>query len=332
MGECRTTANLQRAPGFYWLQDFHYQTNEHLFQCRLAVELLLLLKPPPKYHSFHKTCAAAAASEELSAFQPLCQGLGTPKLSVQYSGTPQLWRGLFFPPSMNHQWWHKVSPTGIMVQVGAVIPWELNSGSLMSAREGAAAAMEQQLVWGRAKCPTEGAVRRGSHPVHALKRRKEETTPAIYFSPSFTIYTSLWETSLSTIEFLRLRSDFTHTPGRPLLVPQHHPPLVCFLKWLTLSPFPKGGSVCTQLCQIVLFSRDARQERKRSLLFSSLCIQGLPAWLLLFLQQGKDNSLLLFLNWHNSAAFSIVTEHHWWTPTLWAHKRTGIVKYIIYKK
>lgn len=77
-----TTANLQRAPGFSlscWLQDFHYQTNEHLFQCRLAVELLLLLKPPPKCHSFHKTCAAAAGSEELSAFQPLCPRFGHPQ-------------------------------------------------------------------------------------------------------------------------------------------------------------------------------------------------------------------------------------------------------------
>lgn len=120
------------------------------------------------------------------------------------------------------------------------------------------------------------------------RERKEETSPAIYFSPLSTICTSLWETSLSTIEFLRLKSDFTHRPGRPLLVPQHHPRLVCFLKWLILSPFPKRGNAWAQLCQIVLFSRDVRQDRKRSLLFSSLCIQGLPAWLQLFFQRGKD--------------------------------------------
>lgn len=123
MGECRTTANLQRALGHCWLQDFHYQTNEHLFQCKLAVELLLLLKPLPKYHSFHKTYAAAAPARSSVHFSHCGPGLGTPKLSVQYPGTAQLCRSLFFPPSMNHQWWHKVSPTGIMVQVGAVIPW-----------------------------------------------------------------------------------------------------------------------------------------------------------------------------------------------------------------
>lgn len=211
MGECRTTANLQGAPGFCWLQDFHYQTNEYLFQCRLAVELLLLLKPPPKYHSFHKTCAAAAASEELSAFQPLCPRFGHPQAECStFRDTSALERSLF---SFIHE---------LSVVAQSITHWDRGSGRschflgieqwlLMSPREGAAAAMEQQLVWDRAKCPTEGAVRKGSHPVHALKRRKEETTPAIYFSSSSTIYTSFWETSLSTIEFLRLRSDFTHT-------------------------------------------------------------------------------------------------------------------------
>lgn len=43
----QTTANLQRAPEFCWLQDFRYQTNEQLFQCRLAMELLLLPKTSP---------------------------------------------------------------------------------------------------------------------------------------------------------------------------------------------------------------------------------------------------------------------------------------------
>lgn len=152
MGECRTTANLQRAPGHCWLQDFHYQTNEHLFQCRLAVELLLLLKPLPKYHSFHRTCAAAAASEELRAFQPLCPRFGHPKLSVQYSGTAQLWRSLFFPPSMNHQRWHTVSPTGIMVQVGAVIPW--NWTVAPRCHQG----KEQQQPWSSSLCGGEQSV------------------------------------------------------------------------------------------------------------------------------------------------------------------------------
>lgn len=178
----QTTANLQRAPGFCWLQDFRYQTNEHLFQCKFAMELLLLLKPPPKYHSFHKTCAAAAASKDLSAFQPLCPGLGSPKLSVQYSGTAQLWRSLFFPPCMNHQWWHKVSPTGVMIQVGAVravIPWHLDS--LMSPREGAAATIDQQLVWRRAKCPKGGSEERVS-PSSCFEEegRKRSLLPFIF--------------------------------------------------------------------------------------------------------------------------------------------------------
>lgn len=116
---------------------------------------------------------------------------------------------------------------------------ELDRGSQMSPREGAAAAMEQQLVWGRAECPTEGAVRKGSHPVHALKRRKEE--PLLPF-----IFLLLPPSTLSSGKHpcQQLNSwdwgviSHTHTPARPLLVPQHHPPLVCFLKWLILSPFP----------------------------------------------------------------------------------------------
>lgn len=152
MGECRTTANPQRAPGFCWLQDFHCQTNERLFQCRLAVELLLLLKPPPKYHSFHKTVLQLQPARSSVHFSHCAPGLGTPKLSVQYSGTPQLWRGLFFPSSMNHQWWHKVSPTGIMVQVGAVIPWELNSGSWCHQGK------ELQQPWSSSLCGGEQSV------------------------------------------------------------------------------------------------------------------------------------------------------------------------------
>lgn len=174
MGECRTTANLQRAPGHCWLQDFHYQTNEHLFQCRLAVELLLLLKPLPKYHSFHKTCAAAAASEELRVFQPLCPRFGHPQTECSiFRDSSALEKSLFSsihePSEVAHSITHWDHGSG-----GSCHSLELDSGSLMSPREGAAAAMEQQLVWGRAECPTEGAVRKGSHPVHALKRRKEE--------------------------------------------------------------------------------------------------------------------------------------------------------------
>lgn len=58
-----------------------------------------------------------------------------------------------------------------------------------------------------------------------------------------------------------------------------------FFKWLILSPLQ---CLDPALCQIVLFSKDVRQERKRSLLFSSLYIQSLPAWLPLFFQRGKD--------------------------------------------
>lgn len=183
MGECGTTANLQRAPGHCWLQDFHYQTNEHLFQCRLAVKLLLLLKPLPKYLSFHKTCAAAAAREELSAFQPLCPRFGHPQTECSVFRDSSALRSLFFPLSMNCQWWHKVSPTGIMVQVGAVIPWnrtglpDVTKGRSCSSH-GAAAAV------GDSKVSHRGGRRKGSHPVHALKRRKEEPLlPFIFLLP-----------------------------------------------------------------------------------------------------------------------------------------------------
>lgn len=127
----QTTANLQRAPGFCWLQDFHYQTNEHLFLCRLAVELLLPLNLPAKYHAFHKTCTAAAASEELSTFQHLCPRFGHPQTDCSiFSDSSVLEKSLFFSIHEPCQWWYKVSPTWIMIQVRAVIPWELNSGPL----------------------------------------------------------------------------------------------------------------------------------------------------------------------------------------------------------
>lgn len=47
-------------------------------------------------------------------FSHCAPGLGTPKLSVQYSVTAQLWRSLFFPQSMDCQWWHdtKYHPLG----------------------------------------------------------------------------------------------------------------------------------------------------------------------------------------------------------------------------
>lgn len=58
-------------------------------------------------------------------FSHCAPGLGTPKPSVQYSVTAQLWKSLFFSQSTNRQWWHKVSLSGIVVGVGAVIPWGL---------------------------------------------------------------------------------------------------------------------------------------------------------------------------------------------------------------
>lgn len=245
---------------------FSYQTNKHLFQCRLAVELLLLLKLPPKCHTFHKTCAAAA-------LHPL-SGLGTPKLSVQCSVTAQLWRSLFFSQSMNRQWWHKVSPLGSWFRQELSFPGDWAVAQWCHQKTGAAA-VEESTVPRRGqqgKLLTQSGFEEGG--------RKEETTPVIHFSPSSTIYTSLWETSLSTIEFLRLKSDFTHRSGRALLV-QHHPRFVCFLKCLILSPFSKRGSAWTQL-SVWLFCL-----AKRSLLFSFFYIQGLPAWLPLFFQREK---------------------------------------------
>lgn len=290
------------------------------------MEWLLLLKLPPKYHTFHKTCAAAA-------FQPLCPRSGHPQTECSiFSDSSALEKSLFLsihePSVLAHSitLWDRGSGRSCHSLGTEVAQW-------CSQGTGAAAAMDQQLVCKRAKCP-EGAVGKDSHPAHALRRKEGRDHSCHSFCPSI-IYPSLWETSLSTIEFLRLKSDFTHRPGRALLVPQHHPRFVCFLKWLILCPFPKRGSLDPALCLIVLFSKDVRQERKRSLLFSFLYIQGLPAWLPLFFQrEKKQNSLLLFLNWHNSAVFfqchrtSLMN-----TNTLSSQKDRGeLVKYIIYKK
>lgn len=181
------------------------------------MELLLLPKLPPKYHTFHKTCAAAAASEELSAFQPLCPSFGHPQTECSiFSDTSSLEESLFssihelslVAQSITH-WDHG--------SVGAVIPWELNSGSLMSPRD------RNCSSHGTAACVEESKVPQSRERVSPSSCfEEEETNPAIYFSLSSTIYTSLCETSLSTMEFLRLKSDFTHRPGRALLVPQHH--------------------------------------------------------------------------------------------------------------
>lgn len=245
-------------------------------------------KPPPKYHSFHKTVLQLQPGRSSVHFSHCAPGLGTPKLSVQYSGTPQLWRGLFFPSSMNHQWWHKVSPTGIMVQVGAVIPWELNSGSWCHQGKELQQPWSSSLCGGEQSVPQRGQWGKGLTQFMLCREEGRDHSCHLFFSFFHHLHFLLGKILVNNW-IPEIEEWFhTHTPGRPLLVPQHHPPLVCFLKWLILSPFPKGGSACTQLCQIVLFSRDARQERKRSLLFSSLCIQGLPAWLLLFLQRGKD--------------------------------------------
>lgn len=155
-------------------------------------------------------------------FRHCAPGLGTPNWVFNTQQQVSSGGVSFFSQSMNWQWWHKVSPTAIMVQVGAVIPWELGSGSLMSPRDrngsshGTAACVEES------KAPQSGGSGERSHPVHALKR-KEGRDHSCNLSFSSTIYTCLWETSLSTMEFLRLKSDFTHIPGRALLVAQHHP-------------------------------------------------------------------------------------------------------------
>lgn len=87
-------------------------------------------------------------------------------------------------------------------------------------------------------------------------------------------------------------------------------------------PFPQTRQCL--LPALCLLSKDARQERKRSLLFSSLYIQGLPAWLPLLFQWGKDRiHCFCFSTGTVQLLFFNVTEHHWWTPTLRAHKRTG---------
>lgn len=250
---------------------FSYQTNKHLFQCRLAVELLLLLKLPPKCHTHipQNLCCSCTSATVPQVWAP-------PNWVFNVQWQLSFGEVSFFSQSMNRQWWHKVSPLGSWFRQELSFPGDWAVAQWCHQETGAAAAVEQSTVPRRGqqgKLLTQSCFEEGG--------RKEETTPAIHFSPSSTIYTSLWETSLSTIEFLRLKSDFTHRSGRALLV-QHHPRFVCFLKWLILSPFSKRGSAWTQL-SVWLFCL-----AKRSLLFSFFYIQGLPTWLPLFFQREKN--------------------------------------------
>lgn len=178
----QTTANLQRAPGFCWLQDFHYQTNEHLFQCRLAVELLLLLKLPPKYHTFHKTCAAVAGSKELSAFQPLCPRFGHPQTECSmFSDSSAPEKSLFSSIHEPCQRWYKVSPTWAMIRERAVIPWELNSGSLNVTKRQELQQPRKGSLCGREQSAPKGVSREGSHPAYASKRKEGRKRPLLPF-------------------------------------------------------------------------------------------------------------------------------------------------------
>lgn len=339
MGECRKSDHSKVRPTeSSWIllaAGLSPSSNKQLFQCRLAVELLLLPKLPPQYHTFHNTCAAAAASEELSAFQPLCPRFGHPQTECStFSHSSPLEESLFFSIrelSVVAQ----VSPTGIMIRVGAVIAWELNSGSLLPPRDGNCSSHWTAACVEESKVPKAGQRGKGLTQFMLWRRRKEESTPAIYFSPSSTIYTSLWETSLSTVEFLRLKSDFTHRPGRALLVPQHHPRFVCFLKWLILSPFPKRGSAWTQLSvrMFCLAKMWGRKEKGVSCFLPFTFKVSQPDY-----HSSSSEAKTEFIAFVSQLAqFSCFFQCHWTplmnTNTLSSQKGRGeLVKYIIYKK
>lgn len=194
-----------------------------------------------------------------------------------------------FPSIMNCQWWHKVSPTGVMVQVGAVIAWNWTGAPWCHQGK------ELQQPWsstcvGESKVSHRGGSKERVSPSSCFEekegRKEEPLLPFIFLLlPPSTLPSGKHPCQqLNSWDW----GVISHTHTRKITSGSSTSPKGLLFEVTDFVPLPQWGSACTQLCQIVLFSRDSRQERKRSLLFSSLCIQGLPAWLLLFFQRGKD--------------------------------------------
>lgn len=272
---------------------FSYQTNKHLFQCRLAVELLLLLKLPPKCHTFHKTCAAAA-------LQPL-SGLGTPKLSVQcsvFSDSSALEKSLFFSihePSVVAQ---SITP-GIMIQAGAVIPWGLSGGSVMSPKDRSCSSGTEQSA-------PKGTAGKASHPVMLWRGRKEGRDHSCHSFFSFFDHLHFPLGNILVYNWIPEIEEWFHTQIRKSTSGSTSPTIRLLFKVSDFVPLLQTRQCLDPaLCLIVLFSE------KESPVFFLLHSRSPSLTTTLLPARKKQNSLLLFLNWHNSAAFFNVTEHHW---------------------
>lgn len=146
----------------------------------------------------------------------------------------------------------------------------------------------QQRIWKRTKHPERGQRAKFLTELTFWKGRKEETTFATYFSPPSTVHTSLLGNILFHMRVPETEERFhmqsRHSTCVSLTSPcaaWAAPALISFLKWLVLfSPslemtVKPGTSFLLE--ETVLFREDARQERKGSLIFSSLYIQGLTA-------------------------------------------------------
>lgn len=322
MGECRKSDHSRPTESSWVLVAAGFSLSDKwtLVSVRLAVELLLLLKLPPKYQTFHKTCAAAAAKEELIAFQPRCPRFGHTQTECSiFSDSSALEKSLFFSV---HEVvvTHRDHDSGRSCHSLGIEQWliECHQGT------GIAAAMEQQLVGKRAKCPKGGAAGKGLTQFMLWKGRRKRPVLSFIFlllPPSTlpsgkhpSLQLNSWDWRVISHKTSKSTSGSSTSP------------MICLLFQVTdFVPLPPTRQCLgLALCQIVQFSKDERQERKRSLLFSSLCIQGLPAWLPLFFQWGKNRvHCLCFSTGTIQLLFFNVTEHHWWTPTFWAHKRTG---------
>lgn len=194
MQEVRPQQTYRELLDFAGCRVFPIRQTNTFFQCRLAVELLLFLKLPPKYHTFHKTCAAAS-------FQPLCPRSGHPQTECSiFSDSSALEKSLFL----------SIHEPSVVAQ--SIPLWDRGWGrschSLGTEVAQRCSRDRSCSSLGTAACVQESKVGKASHPAHALRGKEGRDHSCHSFYPSI-IYTALWETSLSTIEFLRLKRDFT---------------------------------------------------------------------------------------------------------------------------
>lgn len=272
---------------------FSYQTNKHLFQCRLAVELLLLLKLPPKCHTHipQNLCCSCTSATVPQVWAP-----PNWMFNVQW----QLSFGeVFFSihePSVVAQ---SITP-GIMIQAGAVIPWGLSSGSVMSPRDRSCSSR------GTEHSAPKGTAGKASHPVMLWRGRKEGRDHSCHSFFSFFDHLHFPLGNILVYNWIPEIEEWFHTQIRKSTSGSTSPTIRLLFKVTDFVPLLQTRQCLDPaLCLIVLFSE------KESPVFFLLHSRSPNLTTTLLPARKKQNSLLLFLNWHNSAAFFNVTEHHW---------------------